>query len=381
MTGAMTEVWVTGMSLCSVLGPTLQQSWTALLHGKTGLSIHQPFRELPAYPLGLMGRKPIHLNQLLTKALTDVLTDSGVSPQSSWGISVGSSRGYQAEFEDLAHKAHKGIALDASWLVSYGQSPASYIAQQLQLCGPILSPRAACATGLWAIAQGVELIRTGQCEVAIVGAAEAPITPLTLAGFDQMGALSHQGCYPFDQNRSGFVLGEGIGLLMLERRDHAEARGAKRYGQVLGFGLTCDAEHMTSPAKGRGGAIAAIQDCLKRSHLSPGQVDYIHAHGTGTSLNDQAEAEIIQSLFPRVAVSSTKGATGHTLGASGALGAIFCLMALQHQILPPCVGLKETDFPLNLVTQSLSLSIQTAACFSFGFGGQNAAIAFANPAF
>jgi 3-oxoacyl-[acyl-carrier-protein] synthase II len=367
------------MSLCSALGPTLQQSWLALLDGKTGILTHQPFAGLSAYPLGLVGKHPASLNALLADALKAVLADARCFPDAAWGVTVGSSRGYQAEFEDWARKAHERIPLDSSWALSYGQSPASYIAQKLQLCGPILSPRSACATGLWAVAQGVELIRTGQCEVVIAGAVEAPVTPLTLAGFDRMGALAHKGCYPFDQNRAGFVLGEGVGLLVLERRDHAQARGAKPYGQVLGFGLTCDAEHITAPAKGREGAIAAIQSCLKRSHLSPSQVDYIHAHGTGTALNDQAEADILQSLFPSVAVSSTKGATGHTLGASGALGAIFCLMALHHQILPPCVGLQKPAFPLNLVTQALSASIQIAACFSFGFGGQNTAIAFASP--
>lgn len=380
----MTEVWVTGMSLSSALGPTLLEGWAALLQGKSGISIQQPFSDLPPYPLGLVSDRPNSANNLLDSALQDLLEDAHLSPspRATWGVAVGSSRGYQAELEAFAHRwyRHRTNPSASEWMLSYGQSPATRVAQCLQVCGPIVSPRAACATGLWAITQGVELIRTGECDVAIAGAVEAPITPLTLAGFDRMGALAHDGAYPFDRARSGFVLGEGVGLMVLERRDRAEQRGAKPYGQVLDFGLTCDAEHMSSPATDRKGAIAAIQDCLQRSHLTPAQVDFIHAHGTGTRLNDRAEAEIVRSLFSaNVAVSSTKGATGHTLGASGAMGAIFCLMALHHQVVPPCVGLQNSAYALNLIRKAQNASIQVAICFSFGFGGQNAVLAFARP--
>jgi 3-oxoacyl-[acyl-carrier-protein] synthase II len=380
----MMEVWVTGLSLSSALGPTLLQSWIALLQGKSGISVQQPFLGLPPYPLGLVSDRPMGLNDLLDSALLDLLEDARLSsfPRAAWGVAVGSSRGYQAELEATAHRWHRDrIDPSASeWMTSYGQSPATRVAQHLQICGSIVSPRAACATGLWAIAQGTELIRTGQCDVVVAGAVEAPVTPLTLAGFEQMGALAHDGAYPFDQKRSGFVLGEGVGLMILESRDRAEKRGARPYGQVLGFGLTCDADHISSPARDRRGAIAAIQDCLQHSHLDPKQVDFIHAHGTGTRLNDQAEAEMIRSLFSaNVAVSSTKGATGHTLGASGAMGSIFCLMALHHQIAPPCVGLQNSAYFLNLIRKAQSVSMQVAICFSFGFGGQNAALAFARP--
>jgi 3-oxoacyl-[acyl-carrier-protein] synthase II len=372
------------MSLSSALGPTLLQGWAALLQGESGISVQQPFSDLPPYPLGLVSDRPSSANDLLDSALEDLLEDAHLSPSppATWGVTVSSSRGYQAELEALAHRWHRDRTVPPlpEWMLSYGQSPATRVAQRLQACGPIASPRAACATGLWAIAQGAELIRTGQCDVVVTGAVEAPITPLTLTGFDRMGALAHDGAHPFDRERSGFVLGEGVGLMVLERRDRAEARGAKPYGQVLGFGLTCDAEHISSPALDRRGAIATIQDCLQRSHLTPARVDFIHAHGTGTRLNDRAEAEIIQSLFPaNVAVSSTKGATGHTLGASGAMGAIFCLMALHHQIVPPCVGLQNSAYSLNLIRQAQNASVQIAICFSFGFGGQNAVLAFARP--
>jgi 3-oxoacyl-[acyl-carrier-protein] synthase II len=240
---------------------------------------------------------------------------------------------------------------------------------------------AACATGIWAIAQGFELIQTGRCERVIVGAVEAPVTPLTLAGFDKMGALATTGAYPFDKRREGLVLGEGAAVLVLESADLALSRSAPVYGKLLGFGLTSDAYHVSAPAPNLKSAIAAVKQCLERSHLSPSDINYIHAHGTGTQLNDQNEAQLIQELFARgVPVSSTKGATGHTLGASGALGAAFCLKALKHQLLPPCVGLKEPDFELDLVTTPRRGEIRRTLCLSFGFGGQNAVLALARVA-
>jgi 3-oxoacyl-[acyl-carrier-protein] synthase II len=237
---------------------------------------------------------------------------------------------------------------------------------------------AACATGLWSIAQGFELIRTGQYERVLAGAVEAPITPLTLAGFAQMGALAKTGAYPFDRHREGLVLGEGGAILVLEASTLAAQRGATVYGRILGAGLTADGYHVSKPEPGGRAAIAAVKQCLQRSQLDAAEIGYIHAHGTATALNDRNEAHLIQALFPQdVPVSSTKGATGHTIGASGAIGAAFCLMALKHQVLPPCVGLKQPDFALNFVTQPLPSASQTALCLSFGFGGQNAAIAFA----
>jgi 3-oxoacyl-[acyl-carrier-protein] synthase II len=389
----MTNVWVTGMGLCSALGETLTQSWTALVDGKSGILLQQPFVTLPPFPLGIMGKEPAGLDTLLSIALADFLETTHLQPSDDgqrWGVVVGSSRGYQAEFERLSCHWHCEAVLpsESNWAWLYGQSPAANIAQTLltqrliepSQMRPVLAPRAACATGLWAIAQGVELIQSGQCDAVIAGAVEAPITPLTLAGFQRMGALAKDSAYPFDQRRHGFVLGEGAALLLLERRESALRRGARPYAQVLGFGLTNDAHHVNAPSQNSAAAIAAIQSCLDRSHLQPDQVDYIHAHGTATQLNDAAEASLIQALFPSaIAVSSTKGATGHTLGASGAIGAAFCVNALHHQQYPPCTGLQQPAYDLNLVLQTQNAPMQTALCLSFGFGGQNAAIAFAVP--
>jgi 3-oxoacyl-[acyl-carrier-protein] synthase II len=378
----MTDVWVTGMGLCSALGKTLAQSWSALICGESRILLQQPFITLPPFPLGMIGQRPAVLDRLLRIALADLLKTTQIQPsdREQWGVVVGSSRGYQAEFERLTSHWHSEAALpsEPNWDWLYGQSPAATIAQKLGIAGPVLAPRAACATGLWAIAQGVELIRSGQCDVVIAGAVEAPITPLTLAGFQRMGALARDGAYPFDQRRQGFVLGEGAALLLLERCESAVQRGARPCAKVLGFGLTNDAHHVNAPSQNLAAASTAIQSCLTRSGLQPDQVDYIHAHGTATHLNDAAEANLIQSLFSnRTAISSTKGATGHTLGASGAIGAAFCVNALHHQQYPPCTGLQQSAYNLNLVLQSHKAPMKISLCLSFGFGGQNAAIAFA----
>jgi 3-oxoacyl-[acyl-carrier-protein] synthase II len=237
---------------------------------------------------------------------------------------------------------------------------------------------AACATGIWALALGYELLQTGQCQRVIAGAIEAPITPLTLAGFQQSGVLASTGAYPFDRDREGLALAEGGAVLILEPVTIAQQRSAAGYGRILGFGLTADAHHISTPDPDHQGATMAVKHCLQHSQLTFEAIDYIHPHGTGTQLNDQMEAALIQKLFgSRMPVSSTKGATGHTLGASGALGAAFCLMALQQQILPPCVGLQHPAFDLEFLSTSRPAALRHALCFSFGFGGQNAAIALA----
>jgi 3-oxoacyl-[acyl-carrier-protein] synthase II len=262
------------------------------------------------------------------------------------------------------------------WLDSLPNMAAICAARQIGATGAVLAPMAACATGIWALAQGFELIQTGQCQRVIAGAVETPITPLTLAGFQQMGALAQTGAYPFDKQREGLVLGEGGAVFVLETAELARARGAKVYGEVLGFGLTADAFHANAPEVGGKSAIYAVKQCLEWSNLSAIDIDYIHAHGTGTVLNDRNEAQLIKYLFPQnVAVSSTKGATGHTLGASGVLGVAFCLLGLRDRILPPCVGLRESEFDLNLVRVARQSELQNLLCFSFGFGGQNAVMA------
>jgi 3-oxoacyl-[acyl-carrier-protein] synthase II len=372
------DVVVTGIGLASVLGD-LTVSWQALLAGQSGIRVRPPFWAWPAQPLGMMAQAPASLLTLTERVVLAAVQDAGLTlPLPDCGVVVGSSRGQQAQWELLAHQFYSGdrAALPATdWLATFPNGAALTTARLLQTHAPVGSPMAACATGLWAIAQGVDLIRSGTCQRVIAGAVEAPITPLSLTGFARMGALATTGAYPFDRHRNGLVLAEGGAVLVMEAAALARSRAANIYGQVGGFGLTADGYHVSAPEVGSRAALVAIQQSLARSGLAPEQIDYIHAHGTATQLNDRNEAHLMQTLFPHgVAISSTKGATGHTLGASAALGVAFCLMALKHQHLPPCVGLTQPEFALDLLRTARSTQVNTALCLGFGFGGQNGAI-------
>ena len=375
----MVRVVVTGIGLVSALGKSLETNWQNLLLGKTGIKLHQIFPELGIIPLGLIGEKPSLLNPLTEILVTSALQDAQlITPLIDCAVVIGSSRSYQASWEIMARQMYQEEAesnLD-NWLNTLPQMNAIAVARQIGSTAAILAPMAACATGIWAIAQATMLIKTGQYQRVITGAIEAPITPLTIAGFRQMGALAKTGAYPFDLQREGLVIGEGGAILILESAELATQRQAKIYGEILGFGMTADAYHGNSPEPEGKSAIIAIKQCLERSHISPTDIDYIHTHGTATQLNDRMESKIIQHLFPpKLAISSTKGSTGHTLGASGALGVAFSLMALKNQILPPSVGLQQPEFNLNFITSAQASKIQQVLCFSFGFGGQNAVIA------
>jgi 3-oxoacyl-[acyl-carrier-protein] synthase II len=387
-------VVVTGIGLVSSLGTSLEDSWQQLIAGKSGIKLHQPFPDLEPRPLGLIGKQPVELAFLTQLVVDSALKDSLlIPPLPDCGVVIGSSRSHQASWEKMARgRGRQGdgetrrqgdnFLLSSfrpiSWLDSLPHMNAIAAARQIGATGIVLAPMAACATGIWAITQAVLLIQSGQCQRVIAGAVEAPITPLTIIGFQQMGASAKTGAYPFDKHREGLVLGEGAAVFVLESTELARQRQAKIYGQILGFGLTADAYHANKPEPDGRSAIACVKQCLERSHLTFSDIDYIHAHGTATEMNDRIESMVIQRLFPRtVAVSSTKGATGHTLGASGALGVAFSLLALKNQILPPCVGLKEAEFNLDFVTTAREAEIRQVLCLSFGFGGQNAAIALA----
>ena len=369
------KVVVTGIGLLCSLG-NLDQSWQKLQAGKSALKLYQPFPELSPRSLGIIHSSPAELDNLTQSLLATALEDAKLSvPLPECGVVIGSSRACQSSWEELATHRQNSPLL-TNWLDTFPHQGAVLTARLIGSTAPVIAPMAACATGIWAIHQGVELIETGICQRVIVGAIEAPVTRLTLAGFERMGALAKTGAYPFDRQREGFALGEGGAFLVLESAALALERGVPVYGQILGCGFSCDAHHATAPELDGRSAIAAVKQCLERSQLEPAQVDYIHAHGTGTKRGDRREAKLIETLFPqRTAVSSTKGATGHTLGASGALGIAFSLMALKHQQLPPCVGLREPEFELNFVTTSHPCVLKQLLCFSFGFGGQNAAIA------
>lgn len=368
-------VVVTGIGLVSCLG-SLQTTWSDILHGRSGIKHRKIFLDLPVYPLGLIAAKPIQLSSLTQQILLHTLKDSGLAlPLPECGVVIGSSRGCQANWEDLVSQRYNSQDSELNWLETLPHQSAIATARYIKTMGPVLSPMAACSTGIWALFKAYELIKTGQCERVIVGAVEAPITPLTLAAFERMGALAKTGCYPFDKSREGLVLGEGGAMFVLEKAQSAIDRQAKIYGEVLGFGLTCDAHHISSPLTKNGSAVRAIKQSLQNSNLEPEDIDYVHAHGTSTVLNDLHEAQLIKHIFPQnTAVSSTKGATGHTLGASGAINVALTLMSFKENYLLPCIGLSNSEFDLNLVSQARKKLIQNAMCFNFGFGGQNTVI-------
>lgn len=367
------------MGLRSGLGDR-RSTWQRLLAGDTAVHLRQPFIELPIIPVAMFGKAPVNLEQLRREILQELLVDAQVKlPLTDCGVVVGSSRSFQGIWEQLYHRYRQG-QLDRleAWEHYLPNHLAIATAQDIQTSAAVLSPMGACTTGMWAIAHGYEWLQHGACERVIVGAVESPVTALSIAGFQRIGALATTGCYPFDINREGLALGEGGALLMLETLEAADARQARIYGEILGWSMTCDAHHVSAPEATHQMAIAAIRQCLQRSGLSPDDVDHIHPHGTSTRLNDQAEAEMITQLFPhRPWVSGSKGATGHSLGASGILSFSLSLLMLRSQALFPCVGLNNPAFDLKFVTKAQAAPLHNSLCLSFGFGGQNGAVAIA----
>lgn len=371
----MSQIVATGIGARTSLG-NLSRSWERLLAGETGIRLRQPFPDIPPRPLGAIAEHPANLLDLTCEIAAETLADAGLaSPLNDCGVVIGSSRGAQRQWERYLARGFPS-QIESGWLTSLPNSAAVAVARWLGTSAPTLAPMAACATGIWAIAQGMSLIISGRCDRVLAGAVEAPITPLTLVGFERMRALAKTGCYPFDRRREGLVLGEGGALVLLESAAAARARQVPIYGCISGWGATGDAYHITAPNPDRQTAIAAIKQCLARAQLWPEAIDFIHAHGTSTLLNDRAEAASIRALFsPSIpAVSSTKGATGHPLGASGAIAIAFGLLALKQQVLPPCTGLQDPEFDLNFVRSARYAKVQNVLCLSFGFGGQNAAL-------
>ncbi len=369
------EVVITGIGLQTALGD-LDRSWSRLLRAETGIKIQSIFPELPALPLAMISAVPQLLNQLTTQLVTAALQDAGWTvPLPDCAVVIGSSRAYQPVWEQFSHSGENFLVLDY-----LPQMVAINAARHIESQAAILAPMAACSTGIWSIERGYQLIASGQYSQALVGAVEAPISPLTITGFRQLGVLASTGCYPFDRQRQGLVLGEGGAIFTLEERGAAERRGAKIYGQIRGVGLTNDAYHPCAIEPHSPSAVAAIQQCLQRSQLSASAIDYIHVHGTATQLNDQHEAALIQKIWPQSPpIGCSKGALGHTLGASAALGVALACQALRHQVLPPAVGCSVTEFEhLDIIGTARSTSLQNVLCWSFGFGGQNAVLAISS---
>ncbi|MGD1849189.1 MAG: beta-ketoacyl-ACP synthase [Cyanophyceae cyanobacterium] len=400
---------VTGLGVTTALGDR-DQSWRRLLAGESALVMQQPFPELPPYPLAMIGEKPADLHELVIKTAQAALDDGQLlkgqrdsTAPLKIGLVVGSSRGFQGRLEqECDRRFHAPLpgASSVNWeppnpwfYQALPQEVAIAVARHFQIQGPLSAPMAACATGLWSIMQGILMLRSNQCQQVLVIAADAPITPLCIAGFSRLGAIAKEGMYTYDIKRQGLALGEGAAAFVLETRRHALERGAPLYGKISGLGLTADGIHVTAPDETLTGVDRAIDRCIggETSNRANSQnlaaaIGYVHAHGTGTQRNDTQEAAILQRWFPQgVAVSSTKGATGHTLGASGALGIAWSLLALKNQALPPCTGLQRPAFDLDFVrssnTQIRGKALEAVLCLAFGFGGQNGAIALSRPNF
>ena len=262
---------------------------------------------------------------------------------------------------------------------------AGTIAIEHGILGSCLSLNSACATSTHAIGEAYRSIKDGYLDVIIAGGSEASITPFGIAGFQSLTALSRsedkdRASIPFDKDRNGFVMGEGAGALILEDLDSALKRGAKIYAEVVGYGTTCDAYHITSPCPNGECAAKAMSRAIENAHISEKQIDYINAHGTSTHLNDSIETKAIKTILgneTKVMVSSTKGNTGHLLGAAGAVEAIICTKALEEQIVPPTINYKEKDEECDLdivPNESRKTKLNIVMSNSLGFGGHNGSI-------
>jgi 3-oxoacyl-[acyl-carrier-protein] synthase II len=261
---------------------------------------------------------------------------------------------------------------------------AGAVAIRLGVHGPGFSVASACATGAHAIGEGMRMIERGTADVVVAGGTEAALTSLCIAAFRRMGALSSDGVSrPFDARRDGFVMGEGAGVLILEREEHAQARGATVFGRIVGYGASNDAFDMVQPDELGAGALIAMRAALADAGASPGEVGFISAHGTGTPINDRVETVAVRTLFGSDAppISSTKSAIGHLLGAAGSTEALVCIEALRRKLLPPTINYSERDPECDLdylvdgarEAPDVSLALSN----SFGFGGQNACLAIA----
>jgi 3-oxoacyl-[acyl-carrier-protein] synthase II len=273
---------------------------------------------------------------------------------------------------------HAKLRRAPRWIANYApQKPVTDALEALKLGGPCQVIANACASGTNAIGHAFHCIESGKYQRVLTGGYDA-LSELVFVGFDCLQAATPEKCRPFDRERSGMVLGEGAAILALEDWESAERRGASILGEIKGYGISTDNHHLTQPNPSGIGPRMAMEQALHSADLEPSEIDYINAHGTATRFNDAAEAKAIQELFPaRVPVSSTKSMMGHSLGAAGAIEAVFCLLALQHQFLPPNINFRSSDSDMNLdivANEARPARIRTVISNSFGFGGTNASI-------
>ena len=416
----MRRVVITGMGIACPLGLGVEHVWQRLINGESGIGAIQSFdtTELTAkiagqVPAGVKADGNLDLSEWIASkdlkkmdrfiqlglvAAAEAITDSGWAPESdedrcATGVMIGSGIGGLQSIYEASVMVHEGKArrLSPFFIPSALINLVSgHVSIRYGFKGPNHSVVTACATGVHAIGDAARLIGLGDAEVMVAGGAEATVNPLGIAGFCASRALSTgfndrppEASRPWDKDRDGFVMGEGAGIVVLEEYEHAKARGAKIYAEVIGYGMSGDAHHITAPAEHHEGAFRAMKATLKSAGIGPEDIQYINAHGTSTPLGDDLELEAVESLFGEagktVAMSSTKSAIGHLLGAAGAVESIFCILAMRDGVAPPTLNLHEPSraSPIDRVPLTAQeRKIDIALSNSFGFGGTNASILF-----
>ncbi|WP_040211547.1 beta-ketoacyl-ACP synthase II [Clostridium polynesiense] len=404
------RVVISGMGLITPLGNTLDEFWMNLKAGKSGINevtavapgkygVYAAGEVKNFFPENYMERKEARkldrFCQFAVAAAKEAFLDSGLNMEEenpfNIGVIVGSGIGGLITISE-EHKKNEGrekMRVSPFFIPMIISNMASgNIAINLGVKGPSYSISSACATGTNSIGEAFRYIKEGKAEIMICGGAEAPITEISIAGFAALKALSNssnvdKASLPFDKNRSGFVMGEGAGILILESLDHAIKRGAKIYAEITGYGSTCDAYHMTAPDPEGSGIVAAMEEAIEEAGIENSEINYINAHGTGTYYNDKIETLAIKKVFQskayEIPISSTKSMTGHLLGAAGAVEAIACIKALEEDFVHPTIGLTERDEECDLdyiPHIGRKHNVNYALSLSLGFGGHNAALIF-----
>jgi 3-oxoacyl-[acyl-carrier-protein] synthase II len=408
--GEPRRVVVTGLGVVSPLGSDIESFWTRLQAGESGIGPVTRF-DTSKYDTRIGGevrdfraedvldKKEIRRSDLFVQyaigATAQAVNQAGVSPETvdpnRYGVIVGSGIGGIATFEDQ-HRTllEKGPSRVSPFFIPMmiSDMASGQVSIQFGAKGPNYCTVSACSSGAHAVGDAFRIIQNNEADVMISGGAEAPITPVSFAGFCSMKAMStrndepHKASRPFDAQRDGFVMGEGAGILVLEELEHARSRGAKILAEVIGYGATGDAHHMTAPAPEGEGAARAMRAAIHDSGLSLESFGYLNAHGTSTQLNDKFETQAIKSVFgdqaKKLPVSSTKSMTGHLLGAAGGLETIICVLALERQKLPPTINYEtpDPDCDLDYVPNTArAVELQAALSNSLGFGGHNVTLA------
>jgi 3-oxoacyl-[acyl-carrier-protein] synthase II len=403
------RVVVTGLGCVSPLGNNVKDTWAALLAGKSGAGPITAFdasahktkfaAEVKGFDAAALfgtrdARKMDRFTQFATAAALEALEQSGLKIEDSnrdrVGILIGSGiGGINSILEQYEVMRERGPERVSPFLIPMmiADGAAGNLAIRVGARGPNMSLATACASGTNALGEAAEMIRRGAADAMIAGASEASINSLAMAGMNSMTALStrnddpQKASRPFDKDRAGFVMGEGSGILILESLEHAQARGATILCEFNGYGTTDDAYHISAPAENGAGAANSMRFALEDAGLNPADIHYINAHGTSTPLNDKSETAAIKTVFGehayKIPVSSTKSMTGHLLGASGAIEAVFSALAILNGILPPTINYETPDPVCDLdyvPNQPRKASVDNVMSNSFGFGGHNATL-------